>query len=181
MLQIRKLAFAIKNSSTIILPQWFRVLEELALDERVMPRDVRTRWNSTYDMVDFAYTYKDAIMNITAIRDMKLRDYEIDEDEWEIIKQLRDVLKVRHWHFTRGNILTNRDRFLKMERSFSLVMEHPVSRPSFQQWTILISIWPQLRLATNTILPSELHWQLERRHSIDITIAQTIRRSIELQ
>lgn len=101
MLQIRKLAFAIKNSSTIILPQWFRVLEELALDERVMPRDVQTRWNTTYDMVDFAYTYKDAIMNITAIRDMKLRDYEIDEDEWEIIKQLRDVLKVRHWHFTR--------------------------------------------------------------------------------
>ncbi len=55
-----------------ILPQWFRVLEELALDECVMPHDIRTRWNSTYDMLDSAYTYKDAVMNITAIRDMKL-------------------------------------------------------------------------------------------------------------
>jgi hypothetical protein len=41
--QIRKLVFAIKNSSTIALPQWFRILEDLKLDARVMPRDVRTR------------------------------------------------------------------------------------------------------------------------------------------
>lgn len=59
-----------------------------------MPRDVRTRWNSTYDMLTFAYDYRDAINNITANREMKLREYEIDEDEWSIIKQLRDLLKV---------------------------------------------------------------------------------------
>lgn len=92
--QIRKIAFAVKNSSTIILPQWFCVLEALALDERVMPRDVRTRWNSTYDMLSFAYEYKDAINDLTDIREMKLRNYEIDEEEWEIVRQLRDVLKV---------------------------------------------------------------------------------------
>ena len=94
MTQIRKLAFAIKNSSTVILPQWFETLKELELDERVMPRDVRTRWNSTYDMLVFAYQYKDAINDITAIREMKLRNYEIEPEEWEIIKQLRNVLKV---------------------------------------------------------------------------------------
>jgi len=41
--QIRKLVFAIKNSSTIALSQWFRILEDLKLDAWVMPRDVRTR------------------------------------------------------------------------------------------------------------------------------------------
>jgi hypothetical protein len=91
---MRKLAFAIKNSSTIILPQWFATLQELALAERVMPRDVRTRWNSTYDMLDFAYDYKDALNKITAVREMKLRNYEIEPEEWEMVRQLRELLKV---------------------------------------------------------------------------------------
>jgi hypothetical protein len=59
-----------------------------------MPRDVRTRWNSTYDMLTFAYEYKDALNNITAMREMKLRNYEIEPEEWDSIKQLRDLLKV---------------------------------------------------------------------------------------
>ena len=65
-----------------------------------MPRDVRTRWNSTYDMVAFAYDYKDAVNEITSIRELKLRKYKIDEDEWEILQQLCDILKVFKWSFT---------------------------------------------------------------------------------
>jgi hypothetical protein len=59
-----------------------------------MPRDVRTRWNATYDMLDFAFQYRKAINKITDIRDMKLRDYEIEAHEWEVVRQLRDLLKV---------------------------------------------------------------------------------------
>lgn len=59
-----------------------------------MPRDVRTRWNATYDMLDFAYRYKKAINKITDIRDMKLRKYEIEANEWEVVRQLCDLLKV---------------------------------------------------------------------------------------
>jgi len=51
--QLRKIAFAIKNSTTIILPQWFAVLRELEVAELMIPRDVTTRWNSTFDMLDF--------------------------------------------------------------------------------------------------------------------------------
>ena len=91
---MRKVAFAIKNSTTIILPQWFTVLRELKLPERMMPRDVKTRWNSTLDMLDFAVQYIPAIDTITGDRDMKLRQYELSKDDWDMARQLRDVLKV---------------------------------------------------------------------------------------
>jgi hypothetical protein len=59
-----------------------------------MPRDVTTRWNSTYDMLEFALVFRDALDTITSEKEMKLRKYEMDEEEWEIAHQLRDVLKV---------------------------------------------------------------------------------------
>ena len=77
-----------------MLPQWFSVLEELHLDARMMPRDVRTWWNSTLDMLDFAVENREALDIITGDRDMKLRKYELSEDEWDIAIQLRDILKV---------------------------------------------------------------------------------------
>jgi|SRR6266852_4144276 len=92
--QIRKLAYTIKNSSTLILPAWYCILSSLSLDKRVIPHDVRTRWNATYDMLDYAYKYRKAINKITDIWDMKLQQYEIDGHEWKIIWQLHDLLKV---------------------------------------------------------------------------------------
>ena len=59
-----------------------------------MPRDVATRWNSTFDMLNFAIDHITAINLITADRDMKLRQYELSEGDWTIARQLRDVLKV---------------------------------------------------------------------------------------
>jgi hypothetical protein len=92
--QLCKTAFAIKNSSTIILPWWYKVLEELKLDARMMPRDVSTRWNSTFDMLKFAIKYRMAIDAITAERSMKLRDYELGREEWKVAEELCEVLKV---------------------------------------------------------------------------------------
>ena len=100
--QLRKLAYAIKNSTTIILPRWNEVIEQSTatsttkkkLSVRKMPRDVSTRWNSTYDMLKFAFAYSDPINTITADRSMKIRQYEIKDHEWTIVEQLRDCLKV---------------------------------------------------------------------------------------
>jgi hypothetical protein len=64
------------------------------LSNRMMPRDIATRWNYTYEMLSFAYTYRDAYNELTGNRDMKMRKYEIEDDDWEIVKQLADVLKV---------------------------------------------------------------------------------------
>jgi hypothetical protein len=59
-----------------------------------MPRDVTTRWNSTYDMLKFALEYRKAIDILTADRQNELQNYELSEREWTIAAQLSDVLKV---------------------------------------------------------------------------------------
>jgi hypothetical protein len=88
MLQLHKLAFTIKNSSTLILPEWFWILDDLSLNARMMPCDIHTHWNTTYDMLEFTYEYKEAINQITDRHEMKLQDYKIKPHEWDIIKQL---------------------------------------------------------------------------------------------
>lgn len=70
------------------------VLGELNLEACMMPQDVSTWWNSTYDMLKFTLTYQDALDTITSEKEMKLQKYKLDEEEWEITSQLRDVLKV---------------------------------------------------------------------------------------
>ena len=38
----------------------------------MMPRDVSTRWNSTFDMLDFALTYRRALESLTGTLGMGL-------------------------------------------------------------------------------------------------------------
>jgi hypothetical protein len=58
-----------------------------------MPRDVATRWNSTYNMLEFALEYRSAIDELSGDRDM--RKYELDDEEWNIVQQLCNLLEVR--------------------------------------------------------------------------------------
>jgi hypothetical protein len=92
--QVRQLAFAIIHSTTIALPAWRRTCAELGLRKRLIPRDVVTRWNSTYDMMRFVLTYRTAIDQITADKVLKLRRYELDNDDWVVIEDLVSVLEV---------------------------------------------------------------------------------------
>jgi len=45
-------------------------------------------------MLNFALDYRAAIDAIIDEKEMKMRQYELSEDDWGIVKQLRDVLKV---------------------------------------------------------------------------------------
>jgi hypothetical protein len=61
----------------------------------MMPRDVSTRWNSMYDMLQFALDYRVPIDKITSNRELNLCKYELQDDEWAVAETLRDTLKAR--------------------------------------------------------------------------------------
>jgi hypothetical protein len=88
----------------------------------MMPRDVATRWNSTYDMLNFALEYRSALDHICSDRDAKLRQYELLESEWKVAKELCQVLKVRFLYSISILISQRHDRYLKTQRSSSLVV-----------------------------------------------------------
>jgi hypothetical protein len=79
-----------------VLPAWRQILQsDLHKSATLMPRDVATWWNSTFDMLDYALEHRKAVDTVTQRRDLHLRKYELADHEWEIVEQLRDVLKVR--------------------------------------------------------------------------------------
>ncbi|KAJ8515393.1 hypothetical protein ONZ45_g7180 [Pleurotus djamor] len=94
LVKLRKLSYKILHSTTILLPAWKKVLAALHLKERVMPRDVTTRWNSTFDMLDFAIEYRSAVQTMTQQHEEALGMYEMANSDWKIAEQLRDVLRI---------------------------------------------------------------------------------------
>jgi hypothetical protein len=79
----------------LLLPAWKEAVENQDLEERLIPRDVTTRWNSTYDMLTFVLEYRPVVEKFTADRKNELRELELSDEEWDIIRQLNDVLMVR--------------------------------------------------------------------------------------
>ncbi|KAE9384083.1 hypothetical protein BT96DRAFT_755232, partial [Gymnopus androsaceus JB14] len=47
----RKISFKIINSTTVLLPQWREHVANTAFKDRVLPCNVATWWNSTYNML----------------------------------------------------------------------------------------------------------------------------------
>lgn len=58
----------------------------------MMPCDVPMRWNSTYDMLEFATEYHAALNVMTADCDMNLRKFELSKKEWGMAAELCEVL-----------------------------------------------------------------------------------------
>ena len=125
--QLRKLAFKIINSTTAILPAWKALLAALKLKELLMPRDVTTRWNSTFDMLDFAVNHRKALDLLAQDRANGLREYELSKSDWQIAQQLRDVLKVRTFSSVVSLCSLSFFRSSKTRHSSSLV-ERPISQ-----------------------------------------------------
>ena len=104
-MKIRKLAFAIVHSTTIALPAWRAACVAHGQPARILPCDVKTRWNSTYDMLIVAFKYRTVIDSVTGNRSLKLRQCELNDGEWATIKDLLQVLKVSMlpYHFVHVN------------------------------------------------------------------------------
>ena len=94
--QIRKLLLSTVRSTTKRLPEWYHILERLKLAKKTLPRDVPTRWNSTFKMLNTANEYRAAVDELTGNHLMGLHKCEMNDDEFAISKELRDVLLVSH-------------------------------------------------------------------------------------
>ncbi|KAG0699300.1 hypothetical protein DFH29DRAFT_809241 [Suillus ampliporus] len=94
LLKLCKLSYKLINSTTILLPAWRKILLDLQMTPTNMPRDVCTRWNSTFDMLDYAVVHREVIDTVTQRRDLGLRKFELVDSDWEIVSQLQDVLKL---------------------------------------------------------------------------------------
>ncbi|KAG2112005.1 uncharacterized protein F5147DRAFT_553633, partial [Suillus discolor] len=62
---LAKLSYKIIHSTTKILPVWYDILTELEMSARMLPRDVLTRWNSMFDMLEQVLKHRKAVDRIT--------------------------------------------------------------------------------------------------------------------
>jgi hypothetical protein len=95
LLQLRKIASSTLHSTTKCLPTWFEIVKKLKLPKKTLLRDVQTQWNSTYIMLCVAYKYRKAIDGLTSVCEMEMWQYELSRADFEKVKELRDVLRVR--------------------------------------------------------------------------------------
>ncbi|KAF8265274.1 hypothetical protein EI94DRAFT_1437269, partial [Lactarius quietus] len=72
LIKLCKMAFTLKNSMMLLLPKWYDMLATHHLPHHMMPHDVSTRWNSTFDMLKFAIEYHPTIDTMTTTRDFDL-------------------------------------------------------------------------------------------------------------
>ncbi|KAE9398301.1 hypothetical protein BT96DRAFT_822250, partial [Gymnopus androsaceus JB14] len=49
------------NSLTKLLPAWNKTVADLNLCPKCLPHNIRTRWNSIFDMINIALEYKTAL------------------------------------------------------------------------------------------------------------------------
>jgi hypothetical protein len=78
----------------ITLPAWCVACAAHDQPTCLLPRDIKTCWNSTYDMLTIAFKYCTVIDDMTGNKALKLCQYELDDDKWEVVKDLLQVLKV---------------------------------------------------------------------------------------
>ena len=93
--QTCRIAFKIINSPTLLLPQWHTLLEHEApakLHGRMLPRDVSTRWNSTFDHLAAFVELEEYVDKFAGVREHGLRQFELTREEWKCMKQLVKVL-----------------------------------------------------------------------------------------
>lgn len=83
------MANTISKSPTIHLPVWWDILTQLGMKITMMQHDVSTRWNSTWDMLEYALEHREAIDQMTQRREGGMRKFELSDVEWLILDQLR--------------------------------------------------------------------------------------------
>jgi hypothetical protein len=64
----------------------------------MIPRDVPTRWNSTFDLLLFAKQYRKAIDHVVEEHE-ELEELKLTRKDWKIVDELLEILEVRYSFF----------------------------------------------------------------------------------
>ena len=142
---------------------------------RMMPRDVSTCWNSTFDMVDFTIDYQPVIDAITGNRDMKMQSFELDASKWVIAKEPDGMCSN---FLPLIKILLNLSLRYSSTALFSFQAIPQISAPSFPWWTALTNTLRRLLTICVTPRLFALPWLLVNADSIVITTRPITQKSV---
>jgi len=78
------------NASTSMKESFHRNCEANGLPKRKPVMDVRTRWNSTYDMIAFALQFRSAIASFCAVHNKP----PITAIQWKSLQDITEILKI---------------------------------------------------------------------------------------
>ena len=146
-----------------------------------MPRDIATRWNSTFDLLEFALKHCKAVDLLTQQCELGLRKFELCDNEWVIVEQLHSVLKLSNMlSCLVKHIQTQFDRSSRTPLSSSRA-QHQTLQWSSQQWTISINSSRHICVIGIIFSPSILVSLWLSRPSTITTAAQTPQRCIGLR
>ncbi|KAJ3748227.1 hypothetical protein EV360DRAFT_57004, partial [Lentinula raphanica] len=90
----RKISFKIIHSTTHLLPNWREQVDGTEFEGQTIPRDVATRWNSTFDMLIAFLKMKQPIMAFLDRSTNRVYDLLLEDDEWNAIEGLVSALKI---------------------------------------------------------------------------------------
>ena len=165
--------------TTLILLVWHEILKDLRMKVSCMPRDVVTRWNSLFNLLEYALKHWKAIDLVTQRCELGMRDLELSDNEWELVKQLCSVLKVSMQHVWL-DLNTYNHRSSRMQHCSSRA-PLPLSLRSFLPWTTLTWNSWHLHATRSFFCPFNPVSCLPRWPSIAIIPALISLRSIALQ
>ncbi|KAJ6489930.1 hypothetical protein C8R45DRAFT_763643, partial [Mycena sanguinolenta] len=126
---IRCLAFTIVNSTTIALPAWLKTCDKNGMSCRLIPRDVRTRWNSLYDMLVVALQYRKVINDFTGDRSLGYRAYDLLDVQWGLVGDMVHVFKDATLYFSSESHSTITQVIPSMDRIDNLITATIVNPP----------------------------------------------------
>ncbi|KAE9385923.1 hypothetical protein BT96DRAFT_840072, partial [Gymnopus androsaceus JB14] len=89
-----KILFKIINSTTLLLPQWREQVANTEFKDCVLPRNVATHWNSTYDMLAAFVEMKGPVLTFLECSSNGMSDYLLSNEEWEAIGRLVSALNI---------------------------------------------------------------------------------------
>ncbi|KAF9471507.1 hypothetical protein BDN70DRAFT_819934, partial [Pholiota conissans] len=65
---------------------------EVAGTQRTLTRRVATRWNSDLKCLDAHFFFRNIVEQLTAIESLKLRAYQLSDDQWKMSEDVNEVL-----------------------------------------------------------------------------------------